>query len=365
MPPFPTSPDRRFHLNSPFTKEQSIWVILQSGKVNSLSAVRRAFRQKFFPKNPGKVPKLAAFHRLIERFKNDGSVRPIVPRGRLPPTAEEVKKVKDFFMERPLAHVRLAAELLQMSFGKVWMILRKQLKMRPYRPRLVTVLTPANKQARMDACDFWLTHDEGWFDRVIWSDEKWFLLKPAPNCKNTVCWAPQNPNKLVPCKKAHGQKVMAWVGLVDGKCLPVHWFHGSVNGEAYLEMLKTVMWPAVKARATRQQLWFQQDGATPHVTPPVMKFLHSKFGNRIISRNSEHRWPPNSPDLSCLDFSFWSVVTTHIIQCEPKTLQELKELVEEFARNMDEDMVRRMARHTRRRAELCRSERGGHFEHLL
>ena len=78
-----------------------------------------------------------------------------------------------------------------------------------------------------------------------------------------------------------------------------------------------------------------------------MEFLHSKFGNRIISRNSEHSWPPNSPNLSCLDFSFWSVVTTHIIQCEPKTLQELKELVEDFARNMDEDMVRRMARHTR------------------
>ena len=203
-------------------------------------------------------------------------------------------------MERPLAHVRLAAEHLQMSFGKVWMILRKQLEMRPYRPRLVTVLTPANKQARMDACGFWLTHDEEWFDRVIWSDEKWFLLQPAPNRKNTVCWAPQNPNKLVPCKKAHGQKVMAWVGLVDGKCLPVHWFHGSVNSDAYLEMLKTVMWPAVKAKATRQQYWFQQDGAPPHVTPPVMEFLYSKFGSRIISRNSEHSWPPNSPDLSCL-----------------------------------------------------------------
>ena len=135
---------------------------------------------------------------------------------------------------------------------------------------------------------------------------------------------------------------------MDGKCLPVHWFHGSVNSDAYLEMLKTVMWPAVKARATRQQHWFQQDGAPPHVTPPVMEFLHSKFGNRIVSRNSGHSWPPNSPDLSCLDFSFWSVVTLHIIHCEPETLQELKELVEDSTRNMDEDMQRRMARHTHR-----------------
>ena len=59
------------------------------------------------------------------------------------------------------------------------------------------------------------------------------------------------------------------------------------------------------------------------------------------------------------------MVTAHLIQRESKTLQELKEMVEDFSRNMDEAMVRRMARYTCRRAELCRSERGGHFEHLL
>ncbi|KAF0311836.1 RNA-directed DNA polymerase from mobile element jockey [Amphibalanus amphitrite] len=155
--------------------------------------------------------------------------------------------------------------------------------------------------ARLDSCEFWLTHDE-WFERVLWSDEKWFVLHPSPNKKNTVCWSPENPNKLVPCKKAQGQKAMAWVGVVDGKCLPVHWFTGSVNSDAYLEMLQTVVWPAVRARATRHQYWFQQDGAPPHVTAPVMDFLHSKFGGRVISRNSERRWPPYSPDLSCLDF---------------------------------------------------------------
>ncbi|KAF0292002.1 hypothetical protein FJT64_016980 [Amphibalanus amphitrite] len=108
----------------------------------------------------------------------------------------------------------------------------------------------------MDSCEFWLTHDEEWFERVLWSDEKWFVLHPSPNMKNTVCWSPENPNKLVPCKKAQGQKVMAWVGVVDGKCLPVHWFTGSVNSDAYLEMLQTVVWPAVRARATRHQYWF-------------------------------------------------------------------------------------------------------------
>ena len=41
-------------------------------------------------------------------------------------------------------------------------------------------------------------------------------------------------------------------------------------------------------RATARQYWFQHDGAPPHVTKPVMDFLHSKFGDQVISRKSEH-----------------------------------------------------------------------------
>ena len=59
-------------------------------------------------------------------------------------------------------------------------------------------------------------------------------------------WAPENPNTVLQCEKAHGAKVMAWVGMVDGKVLPVHWFEGSVDGDVYLDMLKTMVWPAAQ-----------------------------------------------------------------------------------------------------------------------
>ena len=57
--------------------------------------------------------------------------------------------------------------------------------------------------------------------------------------------------------------VMAWVGMFDGKVLPVHWFEGSVDGDVYLDMLKTMVWTAVRGMATRRSYWFQQDGASP------------------------------------------------------------------------------------------------------
>ena len=99
-----------------------------------------------------------------------------------------------------------------------------------------------------------------------------------------------NPHEVVECKKAHGGKIMAWVGFVDGSFLPVVCFNGSVNGDTYLnQALKGTVWPAVRTIATKRQYWFQQDGASCHVTT-CLNFLKEKFSlkekcrDRLISR---------------------------------------------------------------------------------
>ena len=117
--------------------------------------------------------------------------------------------MKDFFEASPKAHLREAAEVLEMSFGQIWNILRKKLKWKPYKPHLAQVLSADNMESRLAACTFWLTFTEQQFERILWSDEKWFVLEQAPSKKNDVVWAPVNPNNVVQCKKSHGAKVMA------------------------------------------------------------------------------------------------------------------------------------------------------------
>ena len=93
-------------------------------------------------------------------------------------------------------------------------------------------------------------------------------------------------------------------------------------------------------------------------------FMHAKLGCRmisrhtpndvrVISRNSEHHWPPYSPDLTCLDFSFWPQAQEQVVRQKPQTSSHLKSIVEEFARSISEEQLRRMARHSRRRTDLC------------
>ena len=112
---------------------------------------------------------------------------------------------------------------------------------------------------------------------------------------------------------------MALVGIIYGRCLPVVWFDESVNREVFLEkVLKDTVWQNVKHVATRRECWFQQDGACCHVTAQCLSFLGSKFGDRIISHNTQHHWPPYSPDLLPLDYSFWSQCTEYVKKEKPK-----------------------------------------------
>ena len=67
----------------------------------------------------------------------------------------------------------------------------------------------------------------------------------SPYLQNDRYWAPAHQHEEIECKKAHGDTNIAWVGLVDGRCLSVVWFDGSVNSDVYLDqVLKRTVQPA-------------------------------------------------------------------------------------------------------------------------
>ena len=128
-------------------------------------------------------------------------------------------------------------------------------------------LSLAHKTARKTFCEWLLEQPEGFERNVIWSDEKWFMLRQSPNKLNERYWYPLDPEIERESRVQGGLKVMAWAGLVNGKVL-IHWFDAdvSVTGETYLEILKSVVWPKVSKKVNSRKLWFQQDGATVHAT---------------------------------------------------------------------------------------------------
>ena len=104
---------------------------------------------------------------------------------------------------------------------------------------------------------------------------------------------------MLHCKQAHGAKVMAWVGNVDDKVLPVHWFTGSVDAAAYMGMLKTVMRSAVHGSANEEAVLNQARrgrrtlyGRSVELREQMPSTLQKLIGNRCPPpcRNSRLWW---------------------------------------------------------------------------
>ena len=73
----------------------------------------------------------------------------------------------------------------------------------------------------------------------------------------------------------------------------------TVNSDRYLALLRTKFLTALRRRGINiRNAWFQQDGAAPHTSNQVLRWLSQTFGVRFISFKSANIWPPHSPDLN-------------------------------------------------------------------
>ena len=68
------------------------------------------------------------------------------------------------------------------------------------------------------------------------------------------------------------------------------------------------------------------------------------------------------PDLSPLDYWFWGAMDRLIHLQKPNSIPALKRLINEAAREISENAVRRAVANFNRRVHLCICNNGAHFE---
>ena len=94
-------------------------------------------------------------------------------------------------------------------------------------------------------------------------------------------------------------------------------------------------------------------------------FLQDKFQGRVISNRLDFFWPAKSPDLNPLDFYFWGVAEARVQKEKPKTIMELKSVVENFVAEISKEVLWSVADNFIKRAKMCHENDGGHFEYLM
>jgi hypothetical protein len=71
-------------------------------------------------------------------------------------------------------------------------------------------------------------------------------------------------------------------------------------------------------------MWIQHDGAPPHFGREVTELLNDIYHGRWLGRGGSVPWPPQSLDLSPLDFFLWSCLKPRVYHSgKPETWQQL------------------------------------------
>ena len=368
--------------NSTFTKDQEIFIIEQFSIFKSPTAVKRRFLAKFrdtlnFNWLKSLQPK--NFQRVYDRFLNNGIAS--TPhsqhiRGVEKTDPEKITLIQNYFIEKPMNSLHQAEIDIKIPTSTLSRILRQKLKFKPYKFTLSQMLNEAQKSARLKFCEWLLSQPTELIFDIIFNDEKWFQLNQHPNHQNTRYWGVAKPNFTLNLKNLNVTKIMCFVIIVQGQAF-LYWHvdengkNVSVNSAQYIKSVIDLL-ENLPIGKLKSFYWWSQDGAPPHTSKLTMDFLKKIFGNRIISRQLKNfkipdvpEWPPHSPDLNPLDYSFWGQAMQKVWEAKPSNINELKSIVENFFVNLSPDFVKKCVANIQKRATLCVQQKGGHFEHLI
>ena len=346
--------------------QEKIELVLICG--DNYQSSRRA-AEIFNDRHPGKNVHHSTVARLLNNFKEDGSVdsRYKVPHRR-PVTNEDASlQVMLSTVENPLMPLSQRREHVGMSERSMRRVLVKN-KFRAYRPKFVHVLQDRDYDARLDFC-FWMEgkreEDRDFFKMILFTDEATFSSNGVVSSQNCRWWADENPNFAIEARNQHHFKVNVWCGILNTQIVGPFFFRQNLTSESYLHFLHTEILNFLHELPLeqRRQLFYQHDGAPAHSTLEVREWLDHTFQDQWIGRYSANPWPARSPDITPLDLFLWGYLKRKVYAQRPfRDVQHLEEMIRQCVNSITPYMLRNVLKELHFRTIRCIELNGGHVE---
>ena len=316
------------------------------------------------------VPSTTTIHNINQLFDDTGCVEKrkhkSFSRKKTITSAENLALVREEVLKSPdvsKSHRRLSATL-GLSSSSIYAIL-KELKLKPYIPRLCQALNEDDFDRRLEFCETWngmMLRDPTFPHQILWSDEAKFHLCGAVNRHNCVYWRETAPEDLS-LKSAISKGINVWCGLWSGAIIGPVFIEENIDQTAYLKVLNEHVVPFFEDEF--EDFIFQQDGAPAHYANSVRNLLNEKLPGKWIGRRGPIKWPARSPDLTPLDFFFfWGVIKDRVYGEKFTEIESLKAAItrEVSIVNGDTNLLQRVCSSVTNRIQECIEVNGGHFE---
>ena len=235
--------------------------------------------------------------------------------------------------------------------------MRKNLNLKPFKPTHVQFLSAEDYQYRVECCRAILSKYDNPVRRnkIFFTDE--CAVYAAGRNKQTVFWSKQNPHFWQQVRQ-HPPSIMIWAAMSADYLIGPFFITGTLNAEAYVNLLATQFLPELQRKGLIYSHHFQQDGAPAHTAHISRQFLNEKFPDRWIGKFSDTPWPARSPDLTSCDNALWGILKPRIIAHNATTVDELKAATTEEFANFDRETLKLINDRTFRRFQICIDNNG-------
>jgi transposase len=233
-------------------------------------------------------------------------------------------------------------------------VIRHHLHFRWAKTRICPVITPIQEEKMADFSYAQLTGSIDWTKDVIISDESRFGLY----CANRSLWMQRgvyNERTFHPLPKPDSS-IMVWEAIGWNYKSKLIIVEGTLNAKRYWDVLKNNevigdMRTHFAENESGRTGWFQQDGAPAHRAKKPQNMLPKKGVNFIDG------WPPHSPDLSPIE-NVWGIMKIRIAARGPRTVDELRQMLQEEWENLDFDVINGLMASISGRFHLCIGQEG-------
>jgi transposase len=192
---------------------------------------------------------------------------------------------------------------------------------------------------------------------IIWSDES--SVEIGKSSRRELIWRKPgeryNLDCLRPTFKSGRKSVMIWGCFVGNRLGPLVFCDGSINSDAYIEILEQNL-IGFKASVEEEQdvpLILQEDNAAVHVSKKSKKW---KEENGIVCLP----WPAQSPDLNPIE-KLWKILKDNVQKMKsfPRTIKALKIALEEEWGKLDPNLLSKLVESMPKRVKLVVDAKGG------
>lgn len=258
------------------------------------------------------------------------------------------------------------AQEVGISDGSVRNIVKKKLRLRPYKIQKSHLLTEKMKQVRhQKSKEVSRRFGRGAHRTSLFSDEKLFTIEETFNKQNARVLTPNisvaNAAGRITTRSTHPASIMVWAGITaEGKIPSVFTDQGvKIDKKLYRQqILEATVEPWARLHFGDRQWAFQLHSAPAHKAKTTQAWCRDNFPCFISSAE----WPSYSPDLNPLDYSILSVLEVKACTKRHKSLEELKRSHRAAWDQIDNHMLRAIVDNFPKRLKACVKAKGGYFE---